>query len=52
MDGDGRSTQMGYKGEEVDAEDLKGEEAAAIVVREAAEDEAKEKEIKLEMGST
>ena len=52
MDGDGRSTQMGEKEEEVEAVDLKSEEAVLGVSEEAVEDEAKEIEIKVEMGLT
>ena len=49
MDRGGRSTNLGNEEDESEAADLKAEEAAVRVIKEATEDEAKEIEINLKM---
>ena len=49
MDRGGRSTNLGDEEDESEAADLKAEEAAVRVIKEATEDEAKEIEINLKM---
>ena len=52
MDRDGKSTHLGEAEEDSEASNLKLEAAVTGVVEEAAEDEAKEIEIKVKMGFT
>ena len=52
MDGGGRSTHLGEEEAESEAANLKVEEAAVEVFKKAAEDKAKEIEIKVKIGLT